>query len=280
MAREPLKLVAVGGTGVGKTYTNYEFIKNVYSNPKNPKARKTLIYDTNMEFTDVKPIAPADIPKFNAQQKIEIRRVLPIDIATGKELGMDDKYTLLCDIIDHHAFRNGLLYLEDINNYVVDAHTKHLINLLTTNRHKLLDIFINLQTFGALPPRLWGNVNILRIHKCNDSPFQAKVKNQLSGKVEVLGIADIMVNTKIEDDPRFYVTVDFRTFKITGKFSLNEYADAVAKYLSLNPQQIKREMALKKLDRDKAKDSLIYSLTKKYNGNVKLKNQPPDQSEV
>ena len=271
MSREPLKMVAVGGTGVGKTYANMQFIKNVYSNSKNPKARKTLIYDTNMEFTDIKPIAPVDIPKFNAQQKIEIRRVLPLDIASGKELGMDEKYELLCDIIDNYQFRNGLLYLEDMNNYVVDAHTKHLINLLTTNRHKLLDIFINLQTFGALPPRLWGNVNILRIHKCNDSPFQSKVKNQLSGKVEVLGIADILVNTKMEADPRFYVTVDFRSFKMTGKFSLNEYADACSKYLSLNPSLIKREATMQKIDRDKAKDSLIYSLTKKYNGNVKLK---------
>ena len=224
-----------------------------------------------MEFDHIKPIAPTDIPKFNAQKQIEIRRVLPIDIATGKELGMDDKYELLCDIIDHYQFRNGLLYLEDINNYVIDAHTKHLINLLTTNRHKALDIFINLQTFGALPPRLWGNVNILRIHKCNDSPFQAKVRNQLSGKVEVLGIADILVNTKIEVDPYFFVTVDFRNFKITGDFTLAEYINACEKYIAINPKHIKKEMAMHSISKEDAKKRLIYSLTKSYNGNVTLK---------
>jgi hypothetical protein len=273
MGREPLKQVAVGGTGAGKTTENMRFIKNVYSNPKNPKARKTLIYDTNMEFPDIKPIAPHDIPKFNVQKQVEIRRVLPVDIATKQELGMDDKYELLCDIIDNYGFRNGLLYLEDINNYVIEGHKKHLINLLTTNRHKALDIFINLQTFGALPPRLWGNVNILRIHKCNDSPFQTKVKNQLSGKVEVLGIADILVNSKIESDPYFFVTVDFRNFKITGAFSLNEYVSACEKYLALNPRLIKREAAMNKISRDQAIKSLIYNLTKKYNGNVRLKTE-------
>jgi hypothetical protein len=271
MEREPLKQVAVGGTASGKTTANMLFLKNIYSNPKNPNARKTLIYDTNLEFDDIKPLDPKDIPKFNAQKEIEIRRILPIDIDSGKILGMDEKYELLCDIIDHYSFRNGCLYLEDMNNYVIDAHTKHLINLLTTNRHKGLDIFINLQTFGALPPRLWGNVNILRIHKCNDSPFQTKVKNQLSGKIEVLRIADIIVNTKIEIDEFFYVTVDFRNFKITGQFSLNEFVDACEKYLSLNSKLVKTESAMHNISIDEAKKRLIYGFTKKYNGNVRLK---------
>jgi hypothetical protein len=273
MAREPLKLVAVGGTGVGKTYSSIQFIKNVYSNKRNPKARKTLIYDTNMEFSDVKPIAPQDIPKFVSQKTVEIRRVLPIDIATGKELGMDGKYDLLCEIIDNFSFRNGLLYLEDINNYVTNAHTKHLINLLTTNRHKMLDIFINLQTFGALPPRLWGNVNILRIHKCNDSPFQTKIKNQISGKVEVLRIANILVDQITETrDPRFNVTVDFRNQKMTGQFGMDEFTMACEKYLAVNPKLVKTERMMHKITEEEAKKRLMFKLVRDYNGNVKLKN--------
>jgi GTPase SAR1 family protein len=274
MAREPLKLVAVGGTGVGKTHTSMKFVKNIYSNPRNPNARKTLIYDTNMEFKDIKPIAPQDIPAFNRQKTIEIRRILPIDLDTGKELGMDDKYELLCDIIDNYNFRNGLLYLEDINNYVTNAHTKHLINLLTTNRHKLLDIFINLQTFGALPPRLWGNVNILRVHQCNDTPFQTKIKNQLSGKIEVLRIADILVSQITETrDPRFYVTVDFRTMKITGNFTTDEFIEACRKYLALNQKLVKNEMKMNKLTQEKATEKCLVRFMRLYNANVELKSK-------
>jgi len=270
MAREPLKLVAVGGTGVGKTYTSFGYIKDVYSNPKNPKARKTLIYDTNMEFKDVKPLSPAQIPEFNKQKSTEIRRVLPLD-ESGRELGMDEKYELLCDIIDNHSFRNGLLYLEDINNYVTNAHTKHLINLLTTNRHKLLDIFINLQTYGALPPRIWGNVNVLRIHMCNDSPLQTKIKNQLSGKIEPLRIADILVNEKTTTNPRFYVHLHFATLKITGDFSVDDFVIACKKYLALNNRMVKNTAKMDNISTEKATDMLLVRLMRSYNGNVELK---------
>jgi hypothetical protein len=271
--REPLKMVAVGGTGVGKTYENMRFITNVYSNPKNPNARKTLIYDTNMEFKDILPIAPEDIPLFNRQKKIEVRRVLPLDIKTGRELGMDEKYDLLCDIIDNYGFKNGLLYLEDMNNYVTTANTKHLINLLTTNRHKLMDIFINLQTFGALPPRIWGNVNILRIHKTNDSPFQARIKNQLAGKTEALRIAYIIVDDKTRMTPRFHVTVDFATLKITGQFTIADFVTASNKYLSLNSKMVKDHCKMNNMNEKQAREQLLGNLMNDYNGNVRLKSK-------
>lgn len=270
MAREPQKLVAVGGTGVGKTHTSIGYVKDIYSNPKNPGARKTLIYDTNMEFKDIKPLKANQIPAFNKQKSIEIRRVLPMD-DSGRELGMDEKYDLLCDIIDNYSFRNGLLYLEDLNNYVTNAHTKHLINLLTTNRHKLLDIFINLQTYGALPPRIWGNVNILRIHKCNDSPFQTKIKNQLHGKIEPLRIADILVNDKTIADPRFYVHVDFATLKISGNFSMDEFINSCKKYLALNSKLVKNLAKMESISNDTAKEKLIVRFVRAYNGNVEIK---------
>lgn len=271
MPREALKLVSVGGTGVGKSYTSMEFIKNVYANTRNKNARKVLIYDTNMEFKDIKPIKPEDIPTFNNQKQIEIRRILPIDYESKKELGMDDKYQLLCDIIDHYQFRNGLLYLEDINNYVTNFNAKHLINLLTTNRHKLLDIFINLQTYGALPPRLWGNINVLRIHKVNDNPFQTKIRNHLSGKIEVLRIADIMVNDITRVDPRFYVHVDFRTMKISGKFKTEQFIHACNKYLALNSKLVKDTAKMDSISQEKAKEKLLVRFMHNYNGNVMLK---------
>ena len=272
MAREPLKLVGVGGTGSGKTHTSYKFIKEVYSNPKNPNARKCLIYDTNLEFKDVLPIAPEDIPKFNQQKKIEIRRVLPLNPDNGKELGMDEKYELLCEIIDDYGFKNGLLYLEDINNYITSISSqKHLINLLTTNRHKLMDIFINLQTFRALPPRLWGNINILRIHKTIDSPFQNKIKDQIAGQMKQLRIAHLMVEDIIKRDPYFYCTMNFNTMKLTGKFTMDDFINACKKYLALNPKELKDYATINNLSKDEALKRLIASMINNFNGKVKLK---------
>jgi len=272
MLRQPLKQVSIGGTGVGKTFENMRFIKEVYSNPKLPDARKCLIYDVNKEFKDIKPIAPEDIPHFIRQKKIEIRRVLPDD-AYGNELGMDEKYELLCDMVDNYQFRNGLLYLEDINNYVTTANTKHLINLLTTNRHKLLDILISLQTLVDLPPRIWGNVNVLNIHKANDDPFQSRIKNQISGKIEPLRIANIMVTTKTQFDPRFFCTFNFGTLKITGKFTTPDFIDACEKYLALNRRLVQDQMVMNSISKDEAQRRLLVQLMQKYNGNVQLKSK-------
>ena len=271
MAREPLKKVSVGGTGAGKTFQNMKFIKEVYSNPKNPHARKSLIYDTNLEFKDITPIAPEDIPLFNRQKKIEIRRVLPLNIQTGKELGMDEKYDLLCEIIDNYQFRNGLLYLEDINNYVTNTHSKHLVNLLTTNRHKLLDIFINLQTFRALPPRLWGNINVLTIHKTNDSPFQAKIKDQIAGQMKPLRIANILVENKTRENPRFFCTLDMRTSQIIGDFTTPEFIESCEKYLSLNAKDVKDYSKMHHVSIDIARKRLIGDMMHNFNGKVRLK---------
>jgi hypothetical protein len=273
MARQPMKQCSVGGTGVGKTFDNMKFIREVYSNPKNPNARKTLIYDVNEEFDDVKPIMPKDIPQFNRQQAIEIRRVLPRDEKTGRELGVTEKYDLLCDMIDRYQFRNGLLYLEDLNNYVMHTSSTHLINLLTTNRHKLLDIFISLQTFRALPPRLWGNINVLKIHKTNDSPFQSKIKDQIAGHMEVLRIGYIMVDDKTKFDPRFHVTLNMANKKLTGNFSLDDFVNSCEKYLSLNSVLVKNYSKMNKVNVEEAKNRIIGELVYDYNGNVKLKNK-------
>jgi hypothetical protein len=271
MERQPMKQVSIGGTGAGKTWDNMKFIKEVYSNPSNPNARKTLIYDVNEEHPDIKAIKPQHIPAFVRQQTIEIRRVLPRDEKSGRELGLTEKYDLLCDIINNYMFRNGLLYLEDINNYTVHTQSTELINLLTTNRHKLLDIFISLQTFRSLPPRLWGNINVLKIHKTNDSPYQSKIRDQIEGHMEVLRIAHIMVNDKTMFDERFFVTLNMSSKKITGQFSLNDFVDATEKYLALNGTKVKNYSKMNKCSLDEAKTRLIGEMVYKYNGNVKLK---------
>ena len=75
--REPILMCATGKKGVGKTYTTMGLI-NSYIKPNKKtgkKARKVLIYDINMEYTDYKAISIKDIASFSRQSKVEVRRV-------------------------------------------------------------------------------------------------------------------------------------------------------------------------------------------------------------
>jgi hypothetical protein len=63
--REPILMCATGKKGVGKTYTTMRLIED-YTKPNKKtgkKARKVLIYDINMEYTEFKAISVKDIKK-------------------------------------------------------------------------------------------------------------------------------------------------------------------------------------------------------------------------
>jgi len=100
--REPILMCATGKKGVGKTYTTMNLIKD-YIKPNKKigkKARKVLIYDINMEYTEFKAISVKDIPMFTRQSKIEVRRVLPI-MDKGKMASLSDMLVILNQIIEN-----------------------------------------------------------------------------------------------------------------------------------------------------------------------------------
>ena len=72
--REPILMVATGQKKVGKTYTTTQLIEQyIRSNPTTgKKARKVLIYDVNMEYTQFKAIALKDVKRYTLQQRVEV----------------------------------------------------------------------------------------------------------------------------------------------------------------------------------------------------------------
>ena len=72
--REPILMCATGKKGVGKTYTTMQLIKDYIKPNKKTgkKARKVLIYDINMEYTEFKAISVRDIPNFTRQSKLKL----------------------------------------------------------------------------------------------------------------------------------------------------------------------------------------------------------------
>lgn len=261
--REAVVLVAIGEKGVGKTHETMRFVNEEYSKSTPTKrGRKFLIYDTNGEFEHVDPISVYDIPKFNQQMVIETRRVLARDPDTFAHLGVDGKVELLEKMLHEKNTPRGMgLLLEDINSYATGATSKRMIDVLTTNRHKELDLFTHFQTFRAVPPRFWGNVNILRLHATGDDVSQVKLKVR---NFRLTYLANILVNEKALEDRRFFVFVDYDKNIISGKFSYQDIWEACFVLMNSSSQELNRFKMLKIKNKKLTQDQYIDMLVKEF----------------
>lgn len=240
MARECRIIIACGKRGVGKSVETIRQIDEyVAGNPvKGVKPRKALIFDVNDEFSSfwffgqqrrIPAIAIRDIMKFSIHPKIEIRRIRPF-WDDGRKMTINDMGEVLGIILEN--YRNGLLLVEDINKYLSDAMPSDLIGSLATSRHIGLDIITHFQNIGrAGNPKLLGNLNMIRLHKTNDTV--ERHKNKFEEKTEILQIAEYIINKRyFEGDTRFFVYVDIENMKIRGKFSTEEVDDAIHQYIT------------------------------------------------
>jgi hypothetical protein len=244
--RECRVIICCGKKGVGKTVETIKMIDEYISgNPaKGIPPRKALIFDVNDEFSDfwffgrqrsIKAIAIKDVLKFSVHPKVEVRRIRPF-WDDGKKLTINDMAEVLGIILDN--FRNGLLLVEDINKYLSDAMPSDLIGSLATSRHIGLDIVSHFQNIGrAGNPKLLGNLNMIRLHKTNDTI--ERHKNKFEEKTEILQIAEYLVNKRyFAGDTRFFLFVDVENMKIRGKFSKSEAEDAVHEYITQRYKRI------------------------------------------
>ena len=233
--REPILLCATGKKGVGKTYITNKLIKKyVRSNPKTgKKGRKVLIYDINMEYSNAyKVIGVKDLKKFSRQNKIEVRRVLPIN-EDGSVATLVEMVDILNTII--MTFRGGLLILEDINRYMIQARTTEVVGLLATNRHRDLDIVCHFQSLAPLDPRMWQNTAMVRFHYQMDDI--KRYKNRIPN-FELFNVAQCLVQNKYlkQGDKRFFCYVSNDDNYITGNFTSIDFQNAVTEYLERNPK--------------------------------------------
>lgn len=252
--REAKIILAIGEKGVGKTFETMRFLNEEYTKTtRNKRGRKVLIYDTNGEFENVDPISVYDIPLYNIQKQVEIRRVLARDPDSFQHLGVRGKYELLETILAEENTPRGMgLLLEDLNSYTTGATSQSMVDVLTTNRHKDLDIFVHLQTFRAVPPRIWGNINIMRLHGTGDDVTQVfnKVRNQ-----RLTHVANCLVQEKVKTNPRFFVYVDYDENIIYGKgFDMNDMIDASILYYYSSASEKNRFKAHQQKDKMKLED--------------------------
>ena len=230
--REPLLMVGIGKKGVGKSYTTERMIYDyVRGNPaKGVPPRRALILDVNDEYFNIKAIRIQDVALFSAHPMIEVRRIRPF-MDDGTKMSLDDIAQTLFVILQ--TFKNGLLLVEDINKYISDTMPNDLVGAICTNRHIGVDIILHFQSIGRITSKVWQNVNVLRMHKFTDSVKRHKHKYE--DKFEYLSIAEIIINKRYEQgDIRFYLYADIDNEKIYGKFTDEEFDQAVNIFIQNN----------------------------------------------
>ncbi len=235
--REPMIMIAVGTKGVGKTYTTRKEIAYQVIHNK----RKVLIYDASLdpELKNYKTLPKNFISKFAESRKPEIRRVLAVD-EYGRELATDEKIELLKYILEN--FKNGILVLEDFNKYVTNPNElQELIGVITTNRHRNLDIIFHYQSLRAVTTRMFQNTRCFRVHKDLESPDT--FKERLSDKYELFKLAYLIVDSEYRKGTpagkRFYLYVLTDDFKIIGATE-KQFEEACKKYIWANKSLLKR----------------------------------------
>jgi hypothetical protein len=279
--REPALTVAIGRKGVGKTYSTLVMITDFR---KHHPDRQVLILDSNNEygnvrkdhdnktFPDIKAIALSDVPKWNKRGKKEVRRV-SIFKADGKPMSLDEIADALFYILGN--FENGLLLIEDMTKFISDSLPNDLVGMIATQRHLSVDVITHFQTIGKVGnPKIWGNLDWLRFHRCEDTVERHKSK--FAGGVEHLRIIEKMIEIKeSEGDNRFYVYLDKGKGKIMGEFDKAYFTNVVERFLEDNKSIVKNEITREHLytgkkvhaNRRKAVEYLVQKYVNEYYGN-------------
>ncbi len=242
MPREPILMCVCGKKRVGKSYKTIDTLrKYVKGDPaKGIPGRKVLIFDVNNEysdkskFPDIRAIKLKDVPLFAARPYAEIRRVAPF-FDDGRKMTLNNMAEVVQWILNNYY--NGGLLVEDINKYISDSMPSDIIGAICTNSHSGIDIWLHYQSIGRINPKVWQNLNIVRLHKNTDSVDRHK--NKFEDKYEILKIAEkIIWNRYRNNDIRFYLFCDFDSEKIRPgdefPFTQEEIINAITEQVSEN----------------------------------------------
>jgi hypothetical protein len=232
--REPRLIVCTGRKGVGKTFTTIKYLRQYVAGSGDVPGRKALIFDVNDEYTDVRAIALRDVRRFSARTVAELRRIRPY-FDDGTKMTLDDMARVLQWIVQNYF--NGALLIEDINKYVTDNMPGDLIGAICTNRHSGTDIILHYQSNGRITPKVWQNINMLRMHKNTDSVERHEQK--FPDKYEMMKIAERIVDNRFRSgDKRYFLWVDFDDEKIHSGLPGEEISKAIEEYVSENHHKL------------------------------------------
>ena len=240
-SRQNMLTLVCGETGVGKTYRNLQEIK--YYLKDNPvsgkKGRKVLAFDTNDDdYTSFKTVSPEQLYRLSA---LRPRRIRPYN-KDGSPMGNPEKKEVVKKILKY--FRNGLIILDDIDDYMTFEKGQDLVSSLCTLRHKGVDIIFTHQTIGKISKTAWQNCTWLRLHHQVDDILEYKSRIP---KYPIVRIATLIVDEQydlayskftrgeisedeFEKRASFFVYVNLRKQRLRG-CSRAAYIRAVKKFI-------------------------------------------------
>lgn len=271
MAKRPNKLgVSSGFKGTGKTTDVVEWLESYAYRTDGTKGRKGLLFDTNMEYTTenlkkagktyhIKTILAEQVPLFIRHPKIEICRVLPVK-RDGTIMKSAEKKQMAWHLLS--TFKNGVMVLEDPNNYVLNfTNEEEFVGQIMNNAHRNQDIMINLQSLNMINPIILRNLDFVRMRYQSDD-----ISSKFESKTELFSIAKFILDVKYAAGNQFFsVLVLNHQSKIKGVFNKSDFALGCNKYLDQNPRLIKHAKTRIKTDSDiKARAEAIRQLFKYY----------------
>ena len=242
--RECVTEIAVGTTGVGKTYKNKVLIDLYFAKHNRP----VLIFDVNLEYSEYKTIdfdcnesdeqiRCLEIMKFTMSSP-HIRRIVALR-QDGTPMSISEMKQTFFDIAKY--FVNGLLVLEDINRYDTNMRGQTAKGIISTLRHRGLDILISFQSISDIPDNLWRTSKYIRIHKNSDDPYNKK--NRISN-IFIIEIAYLIVQHRYSQSFNYLksIGISFDNYRNNrNKFIQHQQkADGIFSnvYVQINPPLI------------------------------------------
>jgi hypothetical protein len=263
-SRQPMLTIVCGETGVGKTYRNRNearlYLKD--NSIAGNKGRMVLAFDTNDDdYTTYKTVSPDELHKLKAKRP---RRIRPFN-KDGSPMGKEEKKEVVKKILRY--FKNGLILLDDIDDYMTGEKGQDMISALCTLRHKGVDIVFTHQSIGKVTRTAFQNCTWLRLHHQVDDVTYIKERIP---KYPIVRIAQLIVDeqydlayskfsngqiTEDEFDRRasYFVYVNLRKQRIRG-CSRAAYIRACKIFID---QEEGRKIKMMQLERD-FNENLIY----------------------
>lgn len=228
MSRSAELVVVIGQKEIGKSTTTLKFLRNyVNISPK----RKVLLMDAQDEYCnypDIKTLPLNNIGLYSVHPTIEIRRILPYK-ASGAEMTPDEKAKVVLHILNN--YKNGLLLLEDINNYIFDYMPGDVIGNILSQRHKGVDVILHYHSMGRIHKKIWPHINTIRMHKCEDSVIDNREK--FPDKFEMFRLAEIIVNNQFnKGNIHFYLFMRLSKRKIIAEIDHADRDAAIQEYIT------------------------------------------------
>ena len=196
-------------------------------------ARKVLIFDANNEYSDkslypdIKSMDLGNVYRFTVHPRIEIRRIPPF-LPNGQMMTPDQKASAVLYILEH--YNNGMLLLEDINNYIGDHLPTDVVGTILSQRHKGIDMILHYHSLGRIQKKIWPHINVIRMHKCND--FVMRNKDKFEDKLECFRIAENIVKKQFSiGNIYFSAEINCDHEKIYAPITDEERAEALQQYI-------------------------------------------------